>query len=95
MEILFELIVELVLEGSIEISKNTKISRWIRYPLLVFLILGYIFFLLLIIWLGMDILNKSILIGCATIFFWTVFICFRNRKNKKVLFKRKEFEKSY
>ena len=35
MEYLFEFIAELLLEGSLEISKNKKISKWIRYPLLI------------------------------------------------------------
>lgn len=36
---LFEFILELVVEGSIEISKNKKINKWIRYPLIALIII--------------------------------------------------------
>lgn len=39
MDLLFEIIMELFLEGSIEINSNERVSKWIRYPILVMLIL--------------------------------------------------------
>lgn len=45
MEYFFEIIIEILLEGSINISSNKKISKWIRYPLIMLIIL---FFLLVI-----------------------------------------------
>ncbi len=35
MELLLEIIFELVIEGSAEVAKNRKISKWIRYPIVV------------------------------------------------------------
>ena len=32
MDFIIELVMELLLEGSIEISSNKKVSKWIRYP---------------------------------------------------------------
>jgi predicted permease len=34
MEFIFEVIVGLILDGSIEISKNSKVPNYIRYPLI-------------------------------------------------------------
>ena len=41
MDLLFEIIMELFLEGSIEINSNERVSKWIRYPILVMLILFF------------------------------------------------------
>ena len=50
MEILFELIAELVFEGSTWISSNRKISKWIRYPLilLIFVFITSVIFLIFV-----------------------------------------------
>ena len=37
MELLFEIILDLIFEGSIEIIKSRKVSKWIRYPLIAIL----------------------------------------------------------
>ena len=37
MDLLIEIILELILEGSIEISSNRKVPKWIRYPLILIL----------------------------------------------------------
>lgn len=42
MEIIIELVLELLLEGSIEVLPNKKISKWIRYPLAIFVILFFL-----------------------------------------------------
>jgi len=42
MECLFEFILELVFEGSIEVSKSNKIPKYIRYPLIVIISLFFI-----------------------------------------------------
>lgn len=52
MEFLFEFILELFLEGSIEISSNKKISKWIRYPLMALVIFFFLFILGLIFFIG-------------------------------------------
>lgn len=41
MELLFEFLGEIFFEGIIEIIKNKKISKWIRYPL--FLLISVFF----------------------------------------------------
>lgn len=41
MDFVFEIILELILEGSIEIGANKKVSKWIRYPLLLIAAMFY------------------------------------------------------
>ena len=37
MDDLIEILLELILDGSAEVAKNKKVSKWIRYPLIVIL----------------------------------------------------------
>ena len=41
MDDLIEFALELLLEGSMELSKNKKVPKWIRYPLIVLLTLFF------------------------------------------------------
>lgn len=52
MEFLLEILLELILEGTFEISKNNKVSKFIRYPFVVFIILLFLGVTLLIIFTG-------------------------------------------
>ena len=87
MEFLIELLLDLVLEGSIEISKNKKISKFIRYPLIIFIILSFtiIFFGMLI--LGILILKENIYFG---LLISIILIILSIKKFKKVYIERKE-----
>lgn len=42
METLFEIFIELIIDGTIEISKNYKVPKFIRYPLIFLIILLFI-----------------------------------------------------
>lgn len=42
MEFLFEFILELFLERSMEASSNKKLSKWIRYPLMLLVIVFFV-----------------------------------------------------
>lgn len=61
MEFVFELILELFLEGSMEISKNKKISKWIRYPVLALVVLFFVTVLALIFLVGIMMFSTNIL----------------------------------
>lgn len=67
MEFIFELLVELLLEGSIEISSNRKLSKWIRYPLIILLILFFSTVIFGLLILGVLILKKNIAAGLFVI----------------------------
>lgn len=63
MEFIIELILELLLEGSMEISSNKKLSKWIRYPLIIFITTIFLSVILLILYLGLSLLNYWFLVG--------------------------------
>lgn len=63
MEFIFEFILELLLEGSIEISKSSKIPKYIRYPLIAIISLFFIGVIGLIFLAGILSLRENILLG--------------------------------
>ena len=83
MDLLFELIAELLLEGSMEISSNKKISKWVRYPILALLILFFATVIFGIIILGILITKQNIFGGIFIIvigLFMLVMSIFQFRK---------------
>lgn len=63
MEFLFEFILELVFEGGIEASKNSKIPKYIRYPLIIIISLFFIAVIGILLVAGALALRKNILAG--------------------------------
>ena len=63
MDIIFELILDLFLEESLEICSNKKISKWIRYPLLIILTLFFIAIVLGLFILGIYLIKTNIIIS--------------------------------
>ena len=88
MDLLFEIIVDLLFEGSLEICTNKKISKWIRYPILIVLISFFTIVTSIIFILGIFIFNNSktlsiILIVCSILILIGGIIKFRNIYNRK------------
>lgn len=67
MNLIFELIMDLIIEGSIEVSSNKRINKWIRYPILTFLILFFTTIIFGIIFLGVVMLKENIFAGLFVI----------------------------
>ena len=63
MEIVFELLLDLIVDGGIEISKNKKVPNVIRYPLIAIIILLFIIVIFGLVILGIIILKKELLSG--------------------------------
>ena len=63
MEFIFEFIGELVFEGILEVISNKKISKWVRYPLLIFFLFFFISIILGLIYIGVSSLETSLLGG--------------------------------
>ncbi len=59
MELLLEIIFDLILEGSVEVAKNRKISKWIRYPLVVLISLFIIAIIGLLTVIGFALIFKG------------------------------------
>ena len=70
MDLLLEFIFELVLESSIEIAKDKKVNKWIRYPVALFLSLFIIAFICVLLYVGiMFFIDEEINIRLAGILF--------------------------
>lgn len=67
MDDLLEFILELILEGTVEISKNNKITKWIRYPLIFIVSILFLAVILLILFIGISIYKESIALSIAFI----------------------------
>lgn len=67
MEIIWEFIMELFLEGSIEIAKSKKVPKWIRYPLMLIIALIFLAVFGGIIFLGVLSLKKNVAGGLFVI----------------------------
>lgn len=84
MEFIFELIIELLFEGGIEISSNKKISKWIRYPILALLVLFFAVVIFGIIFLGIILLKDSLLGGILMILIGIIMLVASILKFKKL-----------
>lgn len=83
MDFIIEFVLELLLEGSVEISSNKKISKWIRYPILAVLILFFASVIFGLIVLGILIIPDNILGGIfitAVGLFMLIMFIFQFRK---------------
>lgn len=67
MEFIIELLLDLVIEGSIELSSNNKTPKWLRYPLAIFIILFFTIVIIGLFILGIFILNKDTFAGIFVI----------------------------
>ncbi|OUN99512.1 hypothetical protein B5F98_01900 [Pseudoflavonifractor sp. An44] len=59
MDILFELFLELIVDGVIETSGNKKLSRWIRYPLIALVVLFFGAVIALIFYLALGLSSNE------------------------------------
>lgn len=67
MDDLIEFVLELILEGTIEISSNKKVSKWIRYPLIILLTILFSIVIIGIFMLGVSIYKENILLSLILI----------------------------
>ncbi len=88
MEVVLEFLLELVLEGSEEISGNKKISRWIRYPLIALIALLYIAVISIIFLAASKVLEENGLIAIALFGLDVVLMIGTIIKFKKIYHKR-------
>lgn len=90
MEFIFEFLLELVLEGTIEISQSSKVSKVVRYPLIILIILLFLGVALLIIFTGILAYQKMDKIcGILFITIGITFLIAGIMKFKKLYLKKK------
>lgn len=61
MEFLIELLIDLIIEGSIEISSNKKMNKWVRYSLIILIVLFFTVIIMGLFIIGILLIKKNIL----------------------------------
>jgi len=90
MDLLFSIIAELLLEGSIEASKSKKIPNPLRYFLLGFVVGFFIIVIGLIIFMGVSISKDNLIGGIIIILFGLLLAIMSVIKLKKDYLVKKE-----
>ena len=68
MDFIFELLFELIFEGALSVSSDKKVPKFIRYPLIAFIILFFLCVIVGLFVLGVFSLKKSVIGGIFVIF---------------------------
>lgn len=90
MEFVFEFLLDLILEGSMELSSNKKVSKFIRYPLICLIVLFFTAIILLILFLGLALLNENILASLLMLGIGITMLYFAIVKFKNMYIERKK-----
>ncbi|XCP85540.1 hypothetical protein ABXS75_01680 [Roseburia hominis] len=83
-----EFILELAFEGSIEISKSRKVPKYIKYPLIVVIILFFVSVIGIIFFTGIISLKDHLLLGILLILFGIFMLIMSIIKFKKTYLTR-------
>lgn len=83
MDIIFEALLDLIIDGSIELGKNRKVPKLIRYPLIALIVLFFAGVILGFIILRIMELDKNILIGLICIILAIIFLIFSIKNFRK------------
>ena len=67
MDFLFELLFELIAEGTVELSKSRRVPKYIRYPLIVVIVLFCVAVIGLVFAVGILSLRQNVLLGILLI----------------------------
>lgn len=67
MDFIIELIFELIAEGTVELSKSTKVPKLIRYPLIVIIVLFVTGIFGIILFVGLMLLKENVILGIVLI----------------------------
>lgn len=91
MEFIIEFLVELLLEGSFELSKTKKTPNWLRYPLIIIVMLIFLGTAIIILLTGYLSLKEIPLLGISLIILGIVFIVYSIKKFKHIYIKRNPY----
>jgi len=90
MKFLIELLVELLIEGSIEISQDKRVTKFIRYPIIIFIVVFFLLIILGLIIIGIYILKDNIYIGLFFIVIGLILLFASVKKFTKKYIQRKD-----
>ena len=68
-DILFDILLDLIIDGSVAASQSKKIPKPVRYILLLFIFLIYIFIFGTVTWFGIDMLKENVTVGIVVLLF--------------------------
>ena len=88
MDFLIELIFELIFDGTIEISKNRKVPKIIRYPLIAIIVMFFAAIIIGLFIIGIIFMKDNILVGILCIVVSIIFLISAIIKFKKVYLER-------
>ncbi len=63
MDFLFELLLELIAEGTVELSRSIKVPKYIRYPIIGIIVLFFIAVIGIVLIAGFMALEENLLLG--------------------------------
>lgn len=89
MDFLIEILLELIIEGSIEISSNKKVPKWIRYPAIILITLFFTIIIFGVLALGVYILKRNIFVGIVIILIGLILLISGIREFKKKYIEKK------
>lgn len=90
MDDIIEFILELILEGTIEISSNKKVPKWIRYPLIALTLLFFAIVTFGLIIIGIFMSKENIYIGIFFIIIGLILLVAGIIKIDKIYIEKKE-----
>lgn len=88
-DFIVECIIDLVLEGTFEISKDRKMSKFIRYPLICIIVLLFLMIIGLMFFIGISIMRSNFYLGLLIIFL-TLFFLYYGVKKFKIIYLTKK-----
>lgn len=88
-----EFLIEILLNLLLEVSKNKKISKFIRYPLIVIIILFFAIVIFGLMFIGIICLKNSIVGGLIILLFSILLLIMAILKFKKIYLEKRVNEK--
>lgn len=90
MDFVIEFLVELLFEGAVEVSKNKKVSNWIKYPLIALIVLLFSAVILGIFIIGIAARKENVLLSVFFISVSIFLLVASILKFKKIYIEKKE-----
>lgn len=92
MEFLMELVIDLLLDGSVEVAKSRRISKWIRYPVIAMLAILYVATVAVIALVGWIVMKEgnTAWLGIGFLLLDIFFVLYSVRKIRKEIQTRKQ-----
>lgn len=92
MEFLIEVLVELICEGTVELSSNKKVPKYIRYPLITLIVLFFTMIIFGVLFLGIKVLEQNPILGIILVVLGVLLLILSIKKFKETYLKNEKKE---